>query len=282
MPTFDGTSWWAATAEQYYASTRVGSTQLARALGIDGPTTKTGDLGRARHLAVFEPDRIAEEIAIRPADTMRGSGKGQTERLAAWQAEHAGQIQLNADEMADVFDLAAAVERHVATGRLLRHPGVRREQAFQATDLDTRIELRGRLDAYLLGRLFDMKSSRAPDLDTFERSSVLNYGYHVQAAYYLDAVADIEPVQCFVWVVVSTQKPYRIGFYEVGQQWLELGRRGYRAALMILAAAGSGPLPRYWDQHPLLADSPPRWSERWIELAESLADDLHGEPWSLR
>src|SRR5690606_31969461 len=72
--------------------------------------------------------------------------------------------------------------------------------------------------------------------ETFSRS-LLNYGYHIQAAMYLDGITTIEdqPFNDFVFIVVEKSPPYLVSIFQLEPLSLDIGRMEYRQALRDFA-----------------------------------------------
>lgn len=83
--------------------------------------------------------------------------------------------------------------------------------------------------------IIDIKTTADARLQNFDRQ-ILQYGYDLQAAFYLDVANMIcgkKEYRTFIWVVIEAEPPHCVAFYEVSNEWLELGREKYKKALEI-------------------------------------------------
>ncbi|QHB37274.1 Cas4 family exonuclease [Gordonia phage Gudmit] len=103
------------------------------------------------------------------------------------------------------------------------------EQSIYAHDPKTGVRLRCRPDWHTGSTFVDLKTTN--DAAKFEKS-IAEYGYHQQAAFYLDvaALAGI-PVDSFFFVAVEKEKPYLTTVVELDAADVDLGRRLNRAAI---------------------------------------------------
>lgn len=187
------------------------------------------DIGTAGHLMVLEPERFEARVQI-----IQGTKKDGTpsdgyktadarEQLAA--ARAAGKTPLLPSEADMVRDMRAAlwndpVAKHAFEGGVA-------EQTLIWRDPEFGIWCRTRPD-YLPphGRyLVDYKTSMSADPEDFGKA-MFNYGYHQQAAWYLDAVAavtDRRPEK-FCFVVQSKKPPHLVSVCWVDPEAIEIGR----------------------------------------------------------
>jgi hypothetical protein len=82
--------------------------------------------------------------------------------------------------------------------------------------------------------LFDLKTCYSAQPKEFQKA-ILNYQYHVSAAFYLDGFQTVQPVKHFSWIAVEKTAPHCFGFYAADQELLNAGRAEYQRALEIYA-----------------------------------------------
>ena len=164
---------------------------------------------------------------------------------AAWEAQLGRRRVINSSELELAEGMAAAIEAHPIGGALfLSSPGEAELSAYWV-DPETDLHLRCRPDWWRAdGIVVDLKTTEDASREAFERS-VLNYRYHVQAAFYLDGLAhaidqspDPLPVPTpreFVFLCVEKKPPHAVAVYRLDSETLELGRREYRRDLATLA-----------------------------------------------
>ena len=81
----------------------------------------------------------------------------------------------------------------------------------------------------------DVKTTQDASPREFAKS-IANFGYHVQAAYYLDICNDLGmDKKCFIIVAVESAPPHGVGIYQLSTEAIETGRKLYRKWLEILA-----------------------------------------------
>jgi hypothetical protein len=118
---------YAMPAEAYHAIDALGSTDIKRLLrspahyqpgrARSAEPTDAMVIGTAIHLAVLEPERFALEVVQRPTFDRRTTiGKA---AFAAWTAEHAGRLALDAEDFDTVRRSADSVLAHPAARALL-------------------------------------------------------------------------------------------------------------------------------------------------------------------
>lgn len=98
-------------------------------------------------------------------------------------------------------------------------------------------------------RIIDLKTTTDARGDAFVRS-VLNYGYDVQAAYYLDVAEAIDgKKRKFFWCAVEKDTPFAVSVYEASDAMIERGRAQYKRAIELYKECASLDLwPAYSQQ----------------------------------
>lgn len=191
-------------------------------------------LGRAVHLAVFEPERFAREVV---AYDGRRAGK-------AWEAfeeEHLGREILPARAHAHCLELQKAARSNAGAAKYLS--GGKGERtllwhhesgAIGALD-GYKFGCKGRVDFIAnCGALVDLKTTRDASPDGFGRACA-TYEYHAQAAFYADGYRALTGQELpYVLVAVETTAPFVVQVYRVPDEILELGRDRYRSLLDLL------------------------------------------------
>lgn len=178
--------------------------------------------GRIGHMAILEPERYADEIAV--WDGGRRAGKV----WDAWQLEHAGKVQVTMDDHLACMAMSVAVREHPAAGAYL---------CGAAGLVEHTIEWRHRSGIRCKSRLdwVDLEHDVVVDLKTARDACELEFGraaarlrYHTRAAFYSDAYRTCygkDPT--FVLVVVEKEPPFAVACYRVPSDLIEAGRREY-------------------------------------------------------
>lgn len=194
------------------------------------PQTPSQRIGSALHAALLEPERYAREFV-----TWDGYRRGK-----AWdefEAAHAGHEILTSAERERITGMAEAVLnfREINLRAVLR--GGRTELSLFWSDPASRVRCKARLDAYLDGLILDLKTTDDARPHAFS-ANALRLGYDVQAAHYVDGVAQcFGPGVCtrFAFVAVEVEAPYSVWVYHVHGEALERGRARAQAARNLVA-----------------------------------------------
>jgi hypothetical protein len=225
----------------------------------------TFEFGHAAHRVVLG---VGAEIVVCDFDDWRSKDA----RAARDEARAQGRSPVLAHEWDTVQAMAEAIKAHPIAHRLLNAEGGRSEQSmfWQDTDPFTgrTVWLRGRLDRLpaiptTTGRLIvcDYKTAASADASSFSRSAA-NYGYHQQAAWYLDGIRVLCGVDdpAFVFVVQEKDPPYLVNVIELDLTALDIGRTRNRAAIeRWIACTDADDWPGYSADVELV--SLPRWAE---------------------
>ncbi len=111
--------------------------------------------------------------------------------------------------------------------------------------------------------LIDLKTCVDADKDSFSKT-IGNYGYHVRAAWYLDALNKIKPMdRRFFFVLVEKSPPYLCNWFDAhddNDALINEGRKVYRRLLKQYAECLK---TREWSGYPV-SDSPePISLQKW-------------------
>lgn len=178
--------------------------------------TATQKIGELVHLAVLEPERMASTVTVKPdgLDRRTKDGKAQWEALTA-EFEHV----ISAEDSAAVMGMAQAAF-NVSQG------------LFQGSQNEVSVHwnkngalCRSRIDAVNGDVVIDLKT--CADISAFQRDAI-RYRYHVQAAFYLDALRSCcEPAERFAFVVVEKEAPFLASVFWADDAFIDAGRREY-------------------------------------------------------
>ena len=241
----------------------------ARHAFLNPTSTAATDLGSAIHAVLLEPTKLEENYAVRPAG-IDGRTKQGKAALAAFRAQNEGRIILDSR---DVFETLrgvrdAVLDHPVALDLLNTAPGFT-EVSFRWRDGE--VECKGRADRIVEYDgdevVVDVKST----LDASERGmarSVEQYGYALQASFYLDGLDAIEPApRRFFLLACEKEPPYAIGLYELDLVWLDYGRNLYRRFLAEWERCKKSGL---WPAYPTSCQvlEAPEWVAKRLEVLE--------------
>lgn len=201
-------------------------------------------LGSAIHSAVLEPHKFADEFCCAP-DVDRRTKEGK-EIYAAFIAESGDKTVLSAKEYLNVQRVVESVLRHKVYKKIFDGSDGVAETSMYWEDRSVGVLCRIRPDWMGAGVLLDVKTTEDASPDSFMRS-IFTYGYHRQAAFYLDGCKanGIDP-GAFMFMALEKSAPYAIAFYYAEPEMIEQGRKEYKKLLRIYAdCLESGNWPGY-------------------------------------
>jgi hypothetical protein len=216
------------------------------------------DLGAAAHSLVLGK---GAQVTVVEADDWRTKAA----KDARAEARDAGYVPLLTAEWAQVQAMAAAIRAHPLASALLCRGDVQAEQSYFWHDEAFGIWRRARFDSARQGpnRLIitDYKTTTSADPASFARS-VANYGYHQQAAWYLDAAdACLGEDAAFVFVAQEKTPPYLVTVCELDGPALLAGVTLNRRAMEIYRdCTEAGAWPGYQPDDGIALISLPSWA----------------------
>lgn len=196
------------------------------------------DVGTIAHAAITDPDGLDGVLAIIPPEVLNRDGHRKGSDWLAWSDAHDDKIQMKRSEAAPVLHMVANVQANPAASRLLDAFGPF-EYTMIWTDAESGLDLRARPDKIAetdLGTVVvDLKTTRALSPREFA-NDIVRFGYHRQAAWYLDAadLAGFNPV-AFCFVCVDKSPAHECVVYQLDARAIELGRQQNRDAIADLA-----------------------------------------------
>lgn len=183
-------------------------------------------IGSAVHCLTLEPDLFNVRYVIAPKiDKRTKAGKEQWADLEA-----TGRIVLSEDDAEKILRIADAVRTHKTASKLITN-------GFAEVSIFTEINgvpAKCKCD-YLRANvaIIDLKTTEDASKNGFMKS-VIKYGYHQQAAWYLDCLESYgSPVDAFVFIAVEKTAPYAVGIYELDADTVQLGRELNERALRV-------------------------------------------------
>jgi hypothetical protein len=231
------------------------------------------DFGHAAHMMVLG---VGSPIRYIQGKTAKGEpSDGWATKYAQEQraeAYAAGEIPLLESQRGIVEGMADAIRAEPLAAALLNPQNGTPEQNLFWTERESGVPMRCRVDwlpkpgsdPYLI---VDYKSAASANPKKFAKSA-LDYGYHIQAATYLDAVETLgfasDPQ--FLFVVQEKTPPYLVSVCTLGVDELAAGYNLMRDAISIYQeCTETGVWPGYSDEVALLTF--PSWYFRQLESA---------------
>jgi hypothetical protein len=220
----------------------------------------TFDFGSAAH-AIVLADESTVIVEVEEDDWRKSAAKS-----AKAEARAAGKIPLLTKELATVRAMADAIRQHPVAAALLTRPG-RSEVSVIWDDRRARFD---RIPDHAGRRLIatDYKTTAHADERSFTKS-VADFGYHQQAAWYLDALHAMGyPDAAFVFVAQEKTAPYLVNVIELDLEALRIGRAlNDRAIALWRECTDTDTWPGYG--HDVKTIGLPRWAV--YEFEESVA-----------
>jgi hypothetical protein len=226
-------------------------------------STPALEFGEAFHCRLLEPKRFEAEYVVAPKfDRRTKVGKAAADEFAA---THGGKSLIDAEDLVSVEEMFARVSDLEIGGKLLSVIATP-ESSIVWKDEPTGLICKGRIDADApaLNSLIDIKTTESAERQAFEQS-IFKFGYHRQAAFYLDGMAAIgKPRAHFVIIAVEKSGPYSAALYRLKDEVIELGRRENRELLNLWKRCEeSENWPGYPDK--IQDIGIPAWAKRQIE-----------------
>jgi len=212
--------------------------------------TDSMTIGTCLHPLVLENAVI---YAIEPkADGRTTAGKAIKAQFAA---ENVGKIILTADQGAKVEGMARGIERCPDAMELLKAATEREVSIFWDDN-------KARLDLVTPIGPADLKTTASSDDCNWEKSTI-EYGYHIQAAMYLEAAAVAGfCAEDFRFIAVESCAPFVCGVIKMPHQSIEIGRQElerFRARRLVAMREG------FWPGYKERSIGLPSWKIREFE-----------------
>jgi hypothetical protein len=245
--------------------------------GEQARETQAFSLGKAAHLAVFQPDLLNEDnFHIQPDHLWMDNGRvqkmasalpmldeagreihqdgkvkvhwsGQFSEAKEWHKEHNTKEVITAAEFSVAMRIRDNAYRQPIV-RALLSTGFAEQSLYVEDSHGTLRKSRFDYISTSGNAIPDLKTCRSASLDSFEKS-ILNYSYHMRAAYYVDnaKLAGLEK-DSFVFICIETQPPYLVACYKLDDYVLRAGRVFYQRDIQLYRnCVESGHWPGYHD-----------------------------------
>lgn len=244
-----------------------------------GEPTKALEFGELCHVGVLEADRVAERYAVMPAFELdsrncKKDGTPSESKTTAFYKQQKATFELRAaDEgrkvveqaqFMDVVNMVGAIQRNTTAVHYLN--GLR-EVSIIWNDTSTGIRCKARIDVAAEDGLTDFKTCPDPHPQEFERS-IWKYGYHRQAAWYIDGwealTGDVLP---FRIVAVGKETPRQCCAAEMDTLSVTIGRAENQEALAhLLECRQQQSWPGY--ENPVCWSLPAFVTDKFLEVGE--------------
>lgn len=209
-----------------------------KAMGKFFEPTPSQVLGLAIHCKLLEPGQFEQLFVLAPkVDKRTKEGRAMWEEFGK---ANTGKVFLSFDQIEHIENACLAIGQHKEALELLNKS---RKETSVFNELQG-VKAKARIDLLNPGFFVaDLKTTNDASYETFSKS-VFNYGYHFQAAYYLDMVGIKGP---FFLICVETDAPYNVAVYELDKDVVERGRFEYISALAKYKKWHSIPFENRWN-----------------------------------
>lgn len=182
-------------------------------------------MGRAIHMAILQPDEYLDHYAVAPnVDRRTKEGKKIWEEFLA---ENEGCEVLSQDEFDTIKEISKSVVRETP---MIPWWAAETEVPLFWDDPRTGIRCKCRVDAIVPLRgqtiVIDLKTTTDASSTAFVRDA-LRFGYHVQAAHYLNGIKAARPeLKNPEWWFVAVEKkpPYAVNVLKADDGFLDAGQ----------------------------------------------------------
>jgi hypothetical protein len=197
-------------------------------------TTPQQALGTALHHAYLEENSFASMFNVGWAiDKRTTEGKKEAARREEL-SRVTGVTFLPQEDMTKVVDACKILNEHPALIPI--KPRLKFEASMFWETNGTKCK--GRLDAFdpESGTIVDVKTTK--DAKNFAKS-IIDYGYHRQAAYYLDGLKALTGKEAkeFIWVCIEMDAPHLCAIYRADEMMIAVGRHEYEQDLVAFKKA---------------------------------------------
>lgn len=176
---------------------------------------------------LLTPDEYEDRFVIQPDFS---KGEGVREKARIWKEENKGKSWIKEEQLLDAQLTVDAIERN-PIAKELRMQVTSSQKKIKWTDKETGLPMIAYLDMEAGNKfIIDLKKTGNADPEKFIRSA-MDYGYHIQAAIYVDAANHRGAFPDFFHLAVEDQAPYGICVMKSSKDFLALGLQEYRKLL---------------------------------------------------
>lgn len=223
--------------------------------------------GTLAHTAILEPDKMDAETFILPACDRRTKEGREIYDQAIREA--AGRTILTLEEAQKLNGMKEAFYADKCCQNAMQNIEHVEASLYWLDPLED-VQCRARMDVIRKdGIIIDYKTTEDATPKAFLRT-VLNYRYHVQAAFYLDALKTVTGQDgTFLLIAQEKKPPYLCCVYVVGDDMVKQGRKEYREDLATFKTYFK---TGYWpsiSSHPITLNLP-----KWATESESPVIDF--------
>lgn len=198
----------------------------------DNPTEPSAAMvfGSAYHDYMLQPLGFADAYIIRP-----DSIDGRTKAGKAWLAEHKADSRpiIKEEELSVLEAMRAALLAHDTAATMIAESEMIETPIFWQDPITT-AWCKAKPDGVTPAVVFDLKTTDDASAGSFAKS-IANFGYHIQAAHYLNGISEVTE-SCdreFVFIAQEKSPPYSVAVYTLDDVSIEEGHERAQEAMDI-------------------------------------------------
>ena len=200
----------------------------------DYPETKALLLGSLGHTMILEMDKLTERYLVMPKVDARTKAGKEQKMLAEEQANNEGKILISQDDFTQALGWRDNIQNDPVTSNVfIKNRGQNEVSGFFKHPEFDDVKGAFRVDKLLEEEkiAIDLKIMQSANPYAF-MSSVRKFGYHIQAAWYLDGLKAITGDDYdFIFLVCEKSNPHNVQPYRLCEKDLEKGRDDIRATI---------------------------------------------------
>ena len=177
--------------------------------------TSALNFGSAAHAMILQPDENLVAIMPDGIDKRTKAGK---EAYQTFLTVSQGKIVITYDEAVTINGMIQAIDQTIWAKNILKKGMA--EQTYLWADKETGLECKCRFDRIYETLVVDYKTTADASFEGFQKQAI-KYGYHLQAAHYLDGLPRDSQ---FVFIAQEKEPPYAVSVFNADGEFLEYGR----------------------------------------------------------
>lgn len=248
----------------YHGDSRSLSSTGAKTIVSDGADVYAWRREHPEHKDAFDFGSVVHALVLGVGDYAVidvDSWRTKAAREAQEAAREAGQTPILAKDYERALAVRDAVYANPTAAAVLSEGAP--EISAWATDPDTGVLMRGRIDWLRENAIVDLKTSAKPTHPAQWERTAWDYRYGLQAWWY-SRILELngEPERPFIWITATTSGPHRVYLHQPSPELIEKGReQGERALAIYANALETGHWPGLADPHEIHTTTPPAWAK---------------------
>jgi len=202
------------------------------------------DLGSLVDMMLLTPKEVGEAFVEIPVDVLTSNGQKRGKKWDEFEAANEGKTLMKAEQFQLAAELVERVKKHPLWVAIEKDGYIPQRELYWE-DAGTKLPCKALVDIFPkkgdADWIVDLKTTES--MDDFESEnyqlfvtienggvveskSVANFGYHVQAAFYLSGASRVmeRPFRKFFLLVVETKPPHRVKAFRLADEAVLLGQ----------------------------------------------------------